>query len=289
MIPRNLHEAAFECLLEPDPARKIARGRAVAEAWGRGELERGEAPGPEPVPDPGRPAAPELVAPGKVPRRGMNSAAGRRVLAHALAHIEFNAINICWDAVYRFRDRPDAFYTDWMRVAVEEGRHFELLEAYLRDGGEAYGRHPAHGGLWETVRRTDDDVLVRMALVPRVLEARGLDVTPRMQARLRQVGDERLVSILDVIYEEEKGHVLIGTRWFRHACDERGLEPRETFRELLRRYMQGRIKGPYDELGRMEAGFTRGEIDDLKALEAEFEAALAATQPASSSTSDSSG
>ena len=273
----DLFETAYRCLMERDPARKIALTREASRAWDEGRLTRSaREEAPRPVPDAGRPERPLLVPPRDVERRSMNTELGRVVLAHALAHIEFNAINIGWDAVYRFRDMPEDFYTDWIRVAREEAYHFELLQDYMQARGHGYGDFPAHGGLWETVRRTDDDVMVRMALVPRVLEARGLDVTPHMQKKLRQVGDEALVNILDVIYTEEKGHVLIGTRWFRYACEGRGVEPRETFRELLRKYMQGRIKGPYDELGRMEAGFTAEEIDDLKALEKEFEEAMSA-------------
>ncbi len=191
------------------------------------------------------------------------------MLAHALAHIEFNAINIALDAVYRFRDLPDAFYRDWLRVAAEEGAHFRLLRDALRERGADYGDYPAHDGLWQTVHATDHDPLVRMALVPRVLEARGLDVTPGIQAKLKKAGDTELVAILDVIQRDEIGHVAIGTHWFRHLCEQRGLEPRATFRDLLGEYMAGRIHGPYDEQARAAAGFTPEELADLKALEAE--------------------
>lgn len=270
MVSGNLYLTAHACLMEADPARKAAMTREAAEAWAAGRLRRTDAPGPEPVADAGRPEKPALVAPRDLARRSMSTPEGRIVLAHALAHIEFNAINIGWDAVYRFRDMPDAFYGDWIRVAREEADHFELLQHYLYQRGHDYGDFPAHDGLWEMVRRTDDDVLIRMALVPRVLEARGLDVTPGMQVKLREAGDEELVAILDVIYREEIGHVKIGSRWFNYLCQQRGLPPRETFRDLLNRYMQGRIRGPYDELGRMQAGFSAEEIEDLKALESEW-------------------
>ncbi len=262
----SIHQAAYAALLLCDPSAK-AREADRLYALPHLALAGPDEPPPVPVPDPGRPVRPRLVLPRELARRDWRDAEGRRVLAHALAHIEFNAINIALDAVYRFRGLPEAFYRDWLRVASEEGRHFNLLRAYLQDGSADYGDWPAHDGLWEMVRRTDDDVMIRMALVPRVLEARGLDVTPGMQARLREAGDERLVAILDVIYREEIGHVEIGTRWFRHLCAERGLEARETFRDLLARYMQGRIRGPYDELGRRQAGFTDEEMDDLRALE----------------------
>jgi len=255
--------------MEPDPVRKAACVRRLQQDFSAGRLTVQAGGQAQPVPDPGRPARPELVERRFLAQRPVKDQAGRLALAHALAHIEFNAINIGLDAVYRFRDLPRAFYADWLRVAVEEAHHFELLRAYLHDHGCDYGDFPAHDGLWEMVRRTDDDVLIRMALVPRVLEARGLDVTPGMQARLREVGEIRLVEILEVIYREEIGHVEIGTRWFRHLCSEHGLDARATFRALLAEYMAGRIRGPYDELGRMHAGFTAEEMEDLRALERE--------------------
>lgn len=265
----SVHDAAFVCLMESDPALKASAVRRLQQDFTAGAL-RVDASGVAlPVPDPGRPARPALVERKHLAQRSVKELEGRLALAHALAHIEFNAINIGLDAVYRFRGLPEGFYVDWIRVAVEEASHFELLRAYLNDQGKDYGDYDAHDSLWEMVRRTDDDALIRMALVPRVLEARGLDVTPGMQARLREVGDERLVAILDVIYREEIGHVEIGTRWFRHLCAERDLDPRATFRDLLSEYMAGRIRGPYDELGRMHAGFTAEEMEDLKAMEAE--------------------
>lgn len=265
----TVHDAAHACLMESDPARKAACVRLLQQDFAAGRLDVEQWGEALPVPDPGRPARPELVERKHLAQRPVKELEGRLALAHALAHIEFNAINIGLDAVYRFRGLPADFYADWIRVAVEEAHHFELLRAYLHDHDRDYGDYPAHEGLWEMVRRTDDDALVRMALVPRVLEARGLDVTPGMQARLREVGEERLVAILDVIYREEIGHVEIGTRWFRHLCAERGLDARVTFRELLSEYMSGRIRGPYDELGRMHAGFTAEEMEDLRAMEME--------------------
>ncbi|MEW6764752.1 MAG: ferritin-like domain-containing protein [Pseudomonadota bacterium] len=265
----TVHDAAYACLMESDPFRKAECVRRLQQVFAAGGLRVDVGGEVLPVPDPGRPAEPELVERKHLAQRPVKELEGRLALAHALAHIEFNAINIGLDAAYRFRGLPPEFYADWTRVALEEASHFELLRAYLNDQGRDYGDYPAHDGLWEMVRRTDDDPMIRMALVPRVLEARGLDVTPGMQARLREVGDGRLVAILDVIYREEIGHVEIGTRWFRHLCAARGLDPRVVFRELLAEYMSGRIRGPYDELGRMHAGFTAEEMEDLKALERE--------------------
>jgi len=265
----DIHQAALACLMEADPSQKSACVRRVQQNFAAGLLPLHEGADILPIPDPGRPLRPTLVPRNQLATRGLGSLEGRLALAHALAHIEFNAINIGLDALYRFQAMPREFYADWLQVAVEEAAHFELLRAYLNDHGKDYGDYPAHDDLWEMVRRTDDDVLIRMALVPRVLEARGLDVTPGLQKRLRAVSETRLVEILDVIYREEMGHVRIGTHWFRYLCTERGLDARATFRELLNQYMSGRIRGPYDELGRMHAGFTPEEMDDLRAMEQE--------------------
>jgi len=260
----NLYAAARACIGTRDPAAKVAATRAVAASWREGGLRRAPAPPPDPIPHPGRPDRPRLVAPADVPKRGLGSAAGRAALVHALAHIELNAIDLAWDAVYRFRDLPDGFYDDWVRVAVEEAQHFSLLSARLAELGFAYGDFDAHDGLWQMARETDADLLLRMALVPRFLEARGLDVTPGMMTRLRGVGDRGTVAILEVILRDEIGHVGIGSRWFRYACAMRGVEPEATFRELLCRHLRGRIKGPIDEAARRAAGFSRDELQALK-------------------------
>lgn len=264
-----VHAGAYACLMCADPADKSLMVRTLHAAVQAGLPCEITSEPALPVPDPGRPARPELVPRERLRARGLGSAEGRAALAHALAHIEFNAINIGLDAVYRFRGMPRQFYLDWLQVAVEEAAHFALLNEWLQRHGKRYGDYPAHDDLWEMVRRTDDDPLIRMALVPRVLEARGLDVTPGLQQRLRAVGEQDLVAILDVIYREEMGHVRIGTHWFRYLCAQRGLDARQTFRDLLQQYMSGRIRGPYDELGRMHAGFTAEEMADLRAMEQE--------------------
>ena len=209
---------------------------------------------------PGRPPGLKLVPPRRVPKRGVGSLAGRLALMHAVAHIEFNAINLALDAVHRFRDMPDAYYADWLQVAVEEARHFALVRAYLQGHGSDYGDHPAHDGLWQMAVNTADDVLERMALVPRVLEARGLDVTPNLILRLGQARDTEAADILTVIYEEELGHVAAGTQWFRHLCAERGLEPVFTFFSLLSRHFPDGMHGPYNLPARRQAGFSEREI-----------------------------
>lgn len=216
---------------------------------------------------PGRPEYPTLVDPRQVPKRSMKSAEGRIVLAHAIAHIEFNAINLALDAAYRFRGMPEAFYADWLRVAKEEAYHFSLVSEYLDNRGYQYGDFEAHNGLWEMALKTDNSVLERMALVPRVLEARGLDVTPGMIKKLTDVGDSDLVGCLEIIHQQEIGHVAIGTRWFRYSCEQQGVEPRSTFIGLLKQHMKNAIRGPYDEWSRIQAGFTDQEMSDLKSLE----------------------
>ena len=187
-------------------------------------------------------------------------------MIHAIAHIEFNAINLAWDAVYRFRRLPGQFYDDWVRVADEEAYHFQLVRGHLATLGYDYGDFDAHDGLWEMARKTAHDPMVRMALVPRVLEARGLDVTPGIMARLARHGDHAAVAVLEIILREEVGHVEIGSRWFRYLCDHRGLHPQETFRHLFDRYMTGRRKGPLHRQARLRAGFSEEELDYLEGM-----------------------
>jgi uncharacterized ferritin-like protein (DUF455 family) len=207
----------------------------------------------------GRPARPSLVRPRDVPHRGLGSAEGRAALVHAVAHIEFNAINLALDAACRFHSLPDDYYADWISVAQDEARHFTMLATRLRALGHAYGDFPAHNGLWEAAEKTAHDVMARMALVPRVLEARGLDVTPGMIHRLEEVGDRETSAILRVILSEEVRHVAIGTRWFRHVCEQRGLEPVATFRDLLA--ANGvQIHEPLNRPAREAAGFVAAEL-----------------------------
>jgi len=215
----------------------------------------------------GHPNRPELVEPSKVRRRRLGSEAGRAALVHAITHIEFNAINLALDAVYRFRDMPQQFYLDWMSVAADEVRHFEMLSTRLQSLGYSYGDFPAHNGLWEMAQRTADDCLKRMALVPRVLEARGLDVTPGMIERLKTAGDDETVRILRIILDEEVRHVEIGSYWFHNCCDQRGLEPESTFLGLLKEHFSGSLRGPFNIPARMKAGFTQREMDAISSIE----------------------
>ena len=217
---------------------------------------------------PGRPDQPLLLDPRDVPKRSVHTTEGRAILAHAIAHIEFNAINLALDAAYRFRRMPDEFYLDWIKVAKEEAYHFSLMCEYLDSTGYKYGDFPAHNGLWEMALKTDTCVLDRMALVPRVLEARGLDVTPGMIIKLEKVDDKAFVECLNIIHRDEIGHVAIGNHWYAYCCSQQGVNPREKFLELLtQHHVKSAIRGPFDEWSRLQAGFTKEEMSDLKLLE----------------------
>ncbi|MEB8433462.1 ferritin-like domain-containing protein [Cocleimonas sp. KMM 6892] len=258
----NLYEQAFLCLMHRDTSEKQSMVAQLRDAWEKGELDRKDSALIE-IPVPGRPDRPDLLNPGLLKQRKLGSELGRATLVHAILHIEFNAINLALDAVYRFRDMPEAYYSDWLKVAAEEAYHFSLLEKRLADLGYAYGDFPAHNGLWEMVLKTDHDVLIRMALVPRVLEARGLDVTPGMIERFLKAGDNETVDILRIILNDEIGHVAIGSRWFKYCCANKELNPEETFRNLLIEYMGKGLSGPFHEEARLQAGFTQEEIDEL--------------------------
>lgn len=254
--------AAAGVLSQGDPAAKAKAARACAAAWRAGEL-AAPAPGaPSQAPlRPARPDRPELRPPGQVPRRRLGSAAGRFALLHAVAHIEFNAIDLAFDLVARFggdllirqADR-EAFISDWIGVGDDEARHFEMVRARLKALGGDYGDLPAHDGLWSAAEDTAGDLAARLAVAPMVLEARGLDVTPGMIERLRSVGDQESVDVLTVIYTEEVGHVAAGRRWFEAACASRGVEPRTRFQALVSQFFKGDLKRPFNEEARSQAG-----------------------------------
>lgn len=212
---------------------------------------------------PGRPENPELVHPSQVARRKLTSLQGRIALVHAICHIEFNAINLALDAAYRFQFMPRQYYEDWMRIATEEAKHFLLLSTRLRELGSCYGELNAHNGLWEMAIKTQTSVVERMALVPRVLEARGLDVTPGMIERLTAVNDYETVAILQIILREEIGHVEVGTHWFRYACEQKELDSESTFIRLLKQYDISVGVGPLHIDAREQAGFSETELKAL--------------------------
>jgi uncharacterized ferritin-like protein (DUF455 family) len=266
--PPCARTGALRALREPDPSGKADAVRALYADMLRGNADC--LPSTlidEPSGLPGRPDRPELVEPRKLGRRSMQSPEGRAVLLHALAHIEFNAINLALDAVWRFGGMPAAFYADWLKVAAEEAHHFSLLVARLAEFGHAYGDFPAHDGLWDMCERTRGDVLARMALVPRTLEARGLDASPPIRARLQQAGDHASAAILDVILRDEIGHVLIGNRWFRHLCEQGGFDPHTTYVRLAEQYHAPKLRGPFNFEARRDAGFDEAELAALAGLE----------------------
>ena len=212
------------------------------------------------IPQPGLPKTLKLVAPRELKRRGIQSQEGRNILMHAIAHIEFNAINLALDAAYRFRNQPIEYYQDWIRIADDEARHFKLIQNYLEHNDCKYGDYAAHSGLWEMAVDTDHDIVARMALVPRVLEARGLDVTPGMIKRLKSVNDQNAVDILNIIYEDEIGHVEKGSRWFFYQCELHNVEPKPTFLKLVKKHLHGELRGPFNISARLQAGFDEDEM-----------------------------
>ena len=254
----SLTEAAVAVLSTANAQQKADASRATAVAWRDGTITTIGAAAP---PDrPSRPAKPELRRPGDMPRRGAGqSAAGRIALLHAIAHIELNAIDLAWDIVARFsgEDLPRAFFDDWVKVADEEAKHFTLLSARLAALGATYGDLPAHDGLWEAAEATAHDLLARLAVVPLVLEARGLDVTPQMIDRMTRFGDAETAAVLTTIYKEEIGHVAIGMRWFAYECDRRGLAPEPTWRALVAEHFKGALKPPFNDEARAQAGMAQ--------------------------------
>ncbi|MGH8027637.1 MAG: ferritin-like domain-containing protein [Pseudoxanthomonas sp.] len=263
----SLFDAARACLDASSPDEKVALTQRYAAEFVGGALIIGAATSaPQSIRMPGRPERPKLVPARDLPQRGIGSVEGRAAFVHAIAHIELNAIDLAWDAAYRFRGMPADFYADWVSVANDESRHFVLLRDRLRELGYDYGDFDAHNGLWEMTEKTAHDGMARMALVPRVLEARGLDVTPGMIAKLRNLGDTASVEILELILREEIAHVAAGSRWFRWYCERAGVEPRSTFRELLAKYAGPALRGPFNHQARLLAGFDAEEIASLEQL-----------------------
>jgi len=258
-MTRTLRNEALSLLLESDPARKAAGALALdLELPMDAAREILEPPG-----IPGRPARPVLVPHAQIRQRGVGTIEGRAALVHAIAHIELNAIDLALDAVWRFAGLPDSFYRDWAGVAREEALHFTLLRDHLHRLGYAYGDFPAHAALWEMAERTRGDVLARIALVPRTLEARGLDASPAVKAKLLGAGDAAGAAIIDRILHDEIGHVAIGNRWFRWLCDRRGLDPVETYAELAAHHAAPRPRGPFNIEARRAAGFSEAELARL--------------------------
>ena len=262
--PAELRLAALFWLAESDPARKAEGVRLLARAWLSDEIGLdAAAPLAARQTIPGHPVKPELVAPRLVKRRSMITPEGRAILIHALAHIEFNAINLALDAIWRFPGMPHEYYADWLKVADEEALHFSLLTGHLQAQGYEYGDFPAHSSLWEMAAKTQHDILARIALVPRTMEARGLDATPQVRAKLAQAGDMAAAAILDIILRDEIGHVAIGNRWYNWLCEQRGLEPVATYARLTAEYQAPVMRGPFNLPARRAAGFSELELAAL--------------------------
>ncbi len=260
----ELRQAALGWLAQTDAAHKAAGVRQLALDWAAGQLAldtQTELRAAQTLP--GIPAKPELVAPRLVKRRSMITPEGRAILIHALVHIEFNAINLALDAIWRFADMPRDYYTDWLQVADEEALHFSLLAGHLQTLGYVYGDFPGHSSLWEMADKTAGDVLARMALVPRTMEARGLDAVPGLRDKLAQAGDGAAAAILDIILRDEIGHVAIGNRWYGYLCKLRGLEPLATYAHLAMEHAAPVLRGPFNLPARRAAGFSALELAEL--------------------------
>jgi uncharacterized ferritin-like protein (DUF455 family) len=256
----ELRVAALHALALCDPIQKVNATQ---------RLLHHDAPYASPKPSeitvPGRPVRPVLVSPRELAHRSLGTPLGRATLVHAIAHIEFNAINLALDIASRFSQTSDAFVTDWISVAAEEALHFSLLREHLQTLGHDYGDFPAHNGLWEMAEKTKNDLLARLALVPRTLEARGLDVSPAMRDKLAQAGDHRAAEILDVILRDEIGHVAIGNKWFRYYCEERSVDPIAAFADLSLQFDAPLPRAPFNVDARLKAGFVQEEIEWLVA------------------------
>ncbi len=261
-------QRALEILCLSDPVAKAEQTRALFVDIDPAAIDpsaQHEAPGALP----GRPALPQLVSPSAVPRRSPATPEGRAALLHAITHIEFNAINLALDAVWRFPDMPLRYYIDWLGVASEEALHFTLLREHLLSLGFDYGSFDAHDGLWAMTQRTALDIIARMALVPRTLEARGLDATPQIQIKLHKANTQRArdaVAILDIILNDEIGHVAIGNHWYRWLCRRDGLDPLAHYSVLHARHTAPRLKPPFNHAARLQAGFTAEELQFLQEL-----------------------
>ncbi|MBX3611326.1 MAG: ferritin-like domain-containing protein [Hydrogenophaga sp.] len=274
---RSLRAAALDALCVQDPSEKVASTHQLWSTWrdmGADDAHRWDADA-QLTPSahhtvPGRPAQPMLVPPAQVAQRTPHTPEGFAALMHAIAHIEFNAINLALDAIWRFGGMPLDYYRQWLQVAHEEATHFGLLRDLLADLGHRYGDFPAHDGLWEMCVKTQHDPTARMALVPRTLEARGLDATPLIQQRLRQVQAPalrervaRASAILDIILRDEIGHVAVGNRWYAWLCAQQGLSPVPHYRHLARLHAAPRLRGPFNLDARRSAGFSEIELAEL--------------------------
>lgn len=264
----ELRQSALNWLTTDDPQRKVEGVIGLQKAYTEQQVSLNPQikMGTEAIAGrqlPGRPSKPELVSPLAVKKRAMNTVEGRAALIHALAHIEFNAINLALDAVWRFADMPTQYYVDWLKVAAEEAYHFSLVNTHLKTFGYEYGSFSGHNSLWEMVERTQEDVLARMALVPRTMEARGLDASPPLRNKLAQAGDMAAAEIIDIILRDEIGHVAVGNTWYNWLCKQRQLQPISTFESLCQQYNAPKLRPPFNMDARRQAGFSEEELNLL--------------------------
>ncbi len=254
----SLRGGAIAAIRSTDLDRKTELAQESARRWFARTLSLRSPLDPPLADRPGRPEKPELVPPKNMEKRSLHTLKGRIALLHAIAHIELNAVDLALDIVARFATGPvpNSFFDGWMQVASEEAKHFRMVRARLRELGADYGDLPAHDGLWQAAHATRTDLTARLAVVPLILEARGLDVTPALQAKMRETGDLESAAILDVIYNDEKGHVAVGAKWFRFLCAREKRDPARTFQELVRANFRGSLKAPFNDIARAEAGLT---------------------------------
>lgn len=254
----SLRGGATLAILSADLDEKTELAQATARRWHERRLSLRSPLDPDLPERPGRPARPVLVPPKATGKRSLHTLAGRIAMLHALAHIELNAVDLALDIVARFASEPvpHSFFDGWMRVAYEEAKHFRMVRDRLRALGADYGDMPAHDGLWQAAHSTRNDLTARLAVVPLILEARGLDVTPSLQDKMRETGDIESADVLKVIYEDEKGHVAVGAKWFRFLCARERKDPAATFKALVRANFRGALKAPFNDVARAEAGLT---------------------------------
>lgn len=255
---RSLRDGAVRAIRADDLDIKTLLTQETARRWNERTLSL-RSPLDMAVPErPGRPQKPDLIPPRQMPKRALTSDKGRIALLHAIAHIELNAVDLALDIVARFATEPvpNSFFDGWMKVAFEEAKHFRMVRDRLRELGADYGDLPAHDGLWQAAHDTRNDLTARLAVVPLILEARGLDVTPALQAKMREAGDLESAAVLDVIYEDEKGHVAVGAKWFRFLCARQKKDPAAAFQALVRANFRGPLKAPFNDIARAEAGLT---------------------------------
>lgn len=263
---KNIFALAAACLHHNDIDALLAKTHAAWLLNCEEQLDFSSLEAPQPITATLFPPRPELLDPRFMPRRKLTTPTGLKAFFHAIAHIEFTAIYLAWDMLYRFRGMPRQFYQDWLRVADEEAQHFAMIRTHLRQMGVEYGDLPAHRGLWELAADTTGDILARLALVPRYMEAHGLDVTPPMIDKFAQAGDTQSVAILTRILTDEVGHVTLGTQWFRYVCAQRGVDAEESYRRLLLRHLTGKPKKPFNRELRLQAGFSEKELAWLESL-----------------------